>query len=121
MAFQIILSLLILVAIFRLCAQFYKKYINSFFFLFFFIVWSLILFLIWNTGLLNRIGRLLGIERGATILIYMALFFLFYYVFVTVIRFYKIEQDIDRMVRKDAVEDFLKRYDLKHDDRKGPS
>lgn len=110
MGLQIIMSLLIFAAIFRLCVQFYKKHVHLFFFLFFLMIWCFVLFLSWDNTLLNRMGYVLGIDRGATALVYLALFFLFYYVFVTIVRFYKIEQDIDKLVRKGAVEDFLKRY-----------
>lgn len=79
-------------------------------------VWCVILFLNWNIGILNRLGNLLGIEHGATALVYVALFFLFYYVSASIIMFYRIEQEIDKLVKKDAVKDFVKRHGL---DRKG--
>jgi len=113
MGFQIILSGLILVALIRLSVQFYKKHINSFVLLFFLAIWGVVLFLTWNAGLLNKFGRLLGIERGATILVYIGLFMLFYYVFVSMLKFYKLEQNIDKLVKKDAIRNFLERYNLK--------
>lgn len=112
MGFQIILSLLIVVAIIRLFVQFYKKHINFFFFFFFLTVWSMVLFLNWNNPLLNRLGSFLGIKRGATILVYIGLFLLFYFAFVSIIRFYELEQDVNKLVKKDAIDDFLKRYNI---------
>lgn len=113
MGFQILFTFVILLAILRLCIQFYKKSINSFFFLFFFIVWCIAIFLTWNVELLNNLGHLLGIERGANILVYFSLLFLFYYAFVTIIRLYKIEQEINILVKKDAVEDYFKNKQIK--------
>lgn len=114
MGFQIILTLLISVAIIRLIIQFYEKRINSFFLFFFLIIWSSIIFLSWNISFLNKIGGLLGIQRGATVLVYIGLFLLFYYVFVSIIRFYIIEQDINKLVRKSSVDEFLKKYNIKN-------
>lgn len=112
MGFQILLSLLVLIVIIRLFVQYRGRHINFFFFLFFLIVWLLVLFFNWNNSLLNKIGNMLGLERGVDILIYTALFLLFYYVFVSIIRFYKLEHEINKLVRKDAINDFLKRYNI---------
>lgn len=117
MGFQIIWSILIVFAVYRLMVQFRGKRIDLLSFLFFLLVWSLVFFLNWNNKLLNKFGHLLGIERGATILVYIALFLLFYYVFASMIRFHKLEQDINRLVKKDAVESFLKKYNLRLDDK----
>lgn len=111
--FQMFLSLLVIIAIIRLIVQYYKKHINTFFFLFFLAVWCLVFFLNWNNAILNKFGHLLGIERGATILVYIGLLLLSYSVFVGIIKFYKVEQDIDKLVQKDAVNGFLKRYGTK--------
>lgn len=109
MGFKILFSLVIFLVIIKLWVQFYKKHINSLFFLFFFMIWCTTIFLTWNAEFLNKIGHFLGIERGATILVYFSLLFLFYCVFVTIIRFYRIEQEINTLVKKDAVDDYFKR------------
>lgn len=118
MGFQILWSVLIIFAIVRLFTQFHKKHISLFSFLFFLLAWGLVLLLNWNNALLNRFGHMLGIERGATVLVYVALFMLFYYVFISMIKFHKLEQEISKLVRKDAVSDFTKRHDIKNDDAK---
>lgn len=112
MGFQILLSLLVFIVVIRLFVQFRKKHINFFFFFFFLMVWLLVLFFNWNNNLLNKIGNTLGLERGVDFLVYTALFLLFYYVFVSIIRFYRLEQEINKLVRKDAINDFLKRYNI---------
>lgn len=114
MWFQVSLSLLVLVAVIRLFVQFKKRHINLFTFSFFLIVWLSVLFLNWNNSPLNKIGKLLGLERGADILVYVGLFLLFYYVFVSTIKFYKLEQDINKLVRRDAIEDFCKKYNIEN-------
>ncbi len=113
MGFQILLSIFIVIGIIRLTVQFYKKQINSFFFIFFLLIWSVVLFFNWNNALLNKMGRVLGIDRGATVLVYAGLFLLFYHAFVSTIRFYELERNIDKLVRKDAVRDFVHRYGIK--------
>lgn len=116
MGFQILWSVLIIFVIVRLFAQFHKKHITLFPFLFFLLAWGIVLFLNWNNALLNRLGHMLGIERGATILVYTALSILFYYVFISMMKFHKLEQEISRLVKKDAVGDFAKRYGIKNGD-----
>jgi len=118
MGFQILWSTLIVFAIIRLLIQFHKKHISLFSFSFFLLAWSLVLLLNWNNALLNKIGHILGIERGATVLVYVALFILFYYVFISMVRFRKIEQDIDKLARKSAIESFLKSYNTDLTDKK---
>lgn len=112
MVFQVLLSLLIFIAIVRLFIQLRKKHINLFFFFFFLIIWSLVMFFNWNNILLNKIGKILGVERGVDILVYTALFLLFYYVFVSIIRFYKLEHEINMLVKRDAIRDFEERYNI---------
>lgn len=113
MGFQIIFSLLIIFAVLRSIDQFRRKRIRPFFFFFFLVVWCLVFFLNWNNPLLNRIGHQLGIERGATILVYLALFLLFYYAAISISNFYKIERDIRQLIKKNSIEDFLKKYNEK--------
>lgn len=110
MNFQIILSLLIIFAIIRLFFQLLKKHINLVEFLFFISAWLIVFFFNWNNDILNKIGKLFGVEKGASVLVYISLFFLFYYVFVSIVKFYRIEREINKLVRKDAVGDFLRRY-----------
>lgn len=110
MNFQIILTIFVSIALLRLCIQFWKKNINLFTFFFFLVVWSVVLFFNWNNTFLNKLGSLLGLEHGASLLVYIALFLLFYYVFVSLIKLHKIEQEISKLVKKDAVNEFLKKH-----------
>ena len=110
MGFQIILSTLIFLVIIRLCAQFYKGRIAAALFLFFLWIWGMSLILIWNIKFLNKIAHSLGLYQGVNILIYCGLFLLFYLAYLGVLKFYKLEQDINKLVRKSAIDDFLKRH-----------
>jgi len=98
--------------------QFYKKHINAFSFFFFLTAWAFVLFLNWNNAFVRKIGDLLGKREGARILVYAALFLLFYYVFISAIKFYKLEQNINTLIRKEAINDFLKRYNIKDKSQK---
>lgn len=112
MRFQIILSVFICIALVRLWIQFKKRRIGIFYFLFFLIVWLSIFFLTWNNAFLNKIGKLIGLDRGAFFLIYIGLTFLFYYVFVSTIKFYQMEKKINALIRSYALDDFCKRYKI---------
>lgn len=112
MRFQIILSIFICIALARLLIQFKKRRIGIFYFLFFLSVWLSIFFLTWNNAFLNKIGKLIGLDRGAFFLIYIGLAFLFYYVFVSTVRFYQLEKKINVLIRNYAIDDFLKRHSV---------
>jgi len=98
--------------------QFYKKHINAFSFFFFLTVWAFALFLNWDNAFIRKMGDLLGKREGARILVYAALFLLFYYVFISAMKFYKLEQDINTLIRKEAMNDFLKRYSIRNKSQK---
>jgi len=112
MVLQVILSLLILVAAIRLLAHFYKKRISLLFLIFFLTIWCLVLFLNWNSLLLNRFSDFLGIGRGAITLAFIGFFMLLYYVFVSLVRFYELEQEINKLARRDAIDDFMRHHDI---------
>lgn len=110
MGFQIILSVLIIIAIIKLTIRFYKREINRFYFILFLTIWSLIFLLDLNNSFVKKIGYVLGMQTGANVLVYIGMFLLFYYVFVSEVKFYKMERDIHELVKKNAKEDFMNRY-----------
>lgn len=116
MGFQIIFTILTVFALIRLCVQFRKKSVKLSYYIAFTVIWIMVCILSWNVKYLNEIGRLLGVDRGATILVYIALSLLFYFVAICIARFYKIERDIDRIIRREAVGEFLKKYPGKKTD-----
>lgn len=113
MGFQIILSVLIFIAIIKLCTQFFKRHMDLVTFSFFLACWILGFFLIWSMRFLNKIGDLLGLAYGVNILVYSGIFLIFYCLFIGALKIYKLEKDIGKMVKKETLKDFIGRYNLK--------
>jgi len=53
--------------------------------------------------LMSRLARLFGVGRGVDIIIYLALILLFYLMFKINIRMERIEQDITKIVKEEAL------------------
>ena len=113
MGFQALLSILIIFAITRLFIQFYRKHITTLLFAFSLGIWISVFLLNLNNDAVQMLGRFLGINDGVRVLIYIALFLLFYYAILSAVRFHEIEKKIDILVKKDAVDSFSKKYKLK--------
>ncbi|MBU4360244.1 DUF2304 domain-containing protein [Candidatus Parcubacteria bacterium] len=103
MLIQILLSFFILFVVFKLFLRFRKKTLQSIAFLIWLIFWLLALIAVWVPGLLTQIANLLGIGRGADLIFYISLLIIFYLIFRIYIKFEKIEKDITKIVRKDAL------------------
>lgn len=112
MGFQALLSALIIFAIARLFIQFHRKHITTLFFTFSLAIWVGVFFLNLNNSVVQMVGHFLGINDGVRVIIYIALFLLFYYAILGAVRFHEIEKKIDILVKKDAVDSFSKKYKL---------
>ncbi|MBP7087934.1 MAG: DUF2304 domain-containing protein [Candidatus Omnitrophica bacterium] len=110
MGFQALLSVLIIFAIIRLFIQFHRKHITALLFIFSLVMWMGVFFLNLNNDIVQMIGHFLGINDGVRVIIYIAIFLLFYYVVVSAVKFHEIEKKIDLLVKKDAVDSFAKKY-----------
>lgn len=68
--------------------------------------WLVAVGVLWIPDSTTRIANLLGIGRGADLILYAGLTVLFYMIFRVYVRLEKIERDITKIVRKEAIDEF---------------
>ena len=95
MLIQILISLFALFAIISLIKT--KKYLWSIF-------WLVGGAIVWWPNLTNIIATNLGIGRGADLIFYISIILLFYLIFKIYIKIEKIERNITKLTRKDALD-----------------
>lgn len=67
--------------------------------------WLLIIGATLSPRTTDEIARYVGVERGADLLVYLSVIFLFFLVFKIFVQIHKIEQDITKIIRKIALEE----------------
>ena len=102
---QILLSLLILFIIYRLIRGFFVKKIEKVEFIEWLCFWLVALLVVLWPGVANWAARILGIGRGADVIIYFALIVIFYFIFSFTRKIRSIERNIAKIVRQMALSD----------------
>jgi len=95
MIIQILISLFALFALINVIKT--KKYLWSIF-------WLAGGLIVWWPNLTNIIATNLGIGRGADLIFYISIILLFYLIFKIYIKIEKIERNITKLTRKDALD-----------------
>jgi len=108
MLIQITLLLFILFVFSRIILQFRKRIITLKETIFWIFFWVLVALAVIFPKTTDLFAKTLGVGRGADLLIYLAVIFLFYLVFRVFIRIEKIERNITKIVRKIALDEKLK-------------
>ena len=96
MFIQILLTIFIAFAIIKLIFRF------NFWWLIF---WIIAVVAVWVPDFLTKIANILGIGRGADLVLYVSVVAVFYLIFKIYVRFEKIERNITKIVRKDSLEE----------------
>jgi len=96
MFIQILLTIFIAFAIIRLISRF------NFWWLIF---WIIAVVAVWVPDFLTKIANILGIGRGADLVLYVSVVAVFYLIFKIYVRLEKIERNITKIVRKDSLEE----------------
>ena len=96
MFIQILLTIFIAFAIIKLIFRF------NFWWLFF---WIIAIIAVWVPDFLTKIANILGIGRGADLVLYVSVVAVFYLIFKIYVRLEKIERNITKIVRKDSLEE----------------
>jgi len=102
---QLILSLFLLFAASRVYFRFKEGTINLGAFLFWIGIWVLAFFSIFSSGFSSYWAQLLGVGRGADVLIYISIALLFYLIFRTNVMIENLREEISRLVREIALKD----------------
>ena len=100
---QIFGIIVIVFSLVMVLIRFFRRHINFREFTLWGIFWILLIILIIFPDLMTRLAHLFGVTRGVDILSYPALILLFYLIFKINIRLEKIEQDITKIVKEEAL------------------
>lgn len=100
---QILLSLFLLFALSRVFLRFRDKAIGIGQFLFWCGLWGLAFFTIFYPDFSNYWAKVLGIGRGADVILYASVIALFYLIFRLHVRMEDLQHDITRLVREIAL------------------
>lgn len=103
---QIVIFLFVLVVVFKLIKRLRTKDISMPIFLLWLLFWIGAAAITWKTVILDRLADLVGVGRGADLVIYCSLLILFYLIFRIFVRLDKIEKRISEIVRRAAKNDY---------------
>ncbi len=106
---QIILILFIFFAVSRVFLRFKDGSIGLVAFLFWALLFTMATIGVVSPGLTTKTARLLGIGRGADVVIYFSLILLFYMIFRTNVLIENLHQEITKIIREIALKDQEKR------------
>ena len=102
---QILLSIFLLFAVSRVWLGFKNRTISLPGFLFWLIVWILAVIGILEPSFTTYIANLVGIGRGADVVVYTSIVLLFYLIFRTQVMLEDIRHEITKLVREIALRD----------------
>lgn len=105
MLIQLILILIILAIIFHSLSQWRSRKIGRLAFGLWLLLWLAALIIVVFPKLTSWLANLVGIGRGADLVIYLALIAAFYLLFKLLMRLEKMEKDISKIVRTLALRD----------------
>ena len=102
---QVLVILFCLFAIWRVISKFKRQELKVSEFLMWLIFWLAVGVAFVMPESLTRLANLLGIGRGADLVLYVAVVVVFYLMFRIFVRLEKMERDITKVVRKDAIKE----------------
>lgn len=106
---QIIVTLFVLLILFKLFKQRQVGKLPLINFIIWFLLWLAVLVVFWQPESASYLANLLGIGRGADLIVYLSIIVIFYLLFRIFIRLNKIEEDITKLTRDDAINHAKKR------------
>lgn len=104
MLIQIIVSIFLILVIFKTINRYQKKELSFKELLAWLIVWVGTGFIFWFPQHTTKIANILGIGRGADLITYAAIIILAYLVFRIFIHLDRIEKNITKLTREDALD-----------------
>lgn len=103
MLIQIILIFFALYALTRVVARYKKEQTPIGELLLWFMIWFGVIFVALFPDFADLLAHVVGVGRGADMIVYLSLSVLFYLVFKIVGRLYRMERDITKLVRHVAI------------------
>jgi small membrane protein len=105
MLIQIIISLFALFAILNLFGKKKKRPMKWAEFLSWLLFWAAAIVAVWIPNFLTKLANFFGIGRGADLVLYVGLVAVFYFIFRIYVRIEKMESNITKIVRDEALDD----------------
>lgn len=106
MLIQFILVIIISIIIWRLALRLKSKEINAKQFAGWLFIWLVTLaVVIWPNSTV-WLANLVGVGRGSDLVIYLAVIFIVYVLFRILLRIEKLEKNLTKLVREDAINDY---------------
>ncbi|MBT6691473.1 DUF2304 family protein [Candidatus Parcubacteria bacterium] len=106
---QSVVTLFIIVILFKLFRQRQSGKLSLGAFIFWFILWLLVAVVFWQPETTSYMANRLGIGRGADLAVYLSILAIFYLLFRIFVRLNKIDAEITKVVRKDAIKNVEKK------------
>ncbi len=103
MYLQILITLFIVFILYKLFRQKQNNKISYIAFSIWFLLWLVVLVVFWQPESASYLANILGIGRGADLAIYLSVIAIFYLLFRIFIRLNKIDSEITKLSRKDAL------------------
>ena len=106
---QILVTIFIIIILYKLFKQRQGGKISLWAFIFWFVLWLLVAVVFWQPETTSYVANRLGIGRGADLAVYLSILAIFYLLFRIFVRLNKIDAEITKVVRKDAIKNVEKR------------
>ena len=110
---QIILSLFIIFVVSAIIFKYKRKEITVREFIFWLFFWALALAAVVSPQSTDKIAEIVGVVRGADLLVYISIFILIFIIFKVFVKLEKIERNITKIVRKIALDEEKNKQDKK--------
>lgn len=100
---QSLITLFIVGILFKLIKQRQSDKISVTGFVIWCVLWLIVLIVFWQPDTTTYLANFLGIGRGADLAVYVSIVAIFYLLFRIYVRLSKIESEITKVVRDDAI------------------
>lgn len=102
---QIILALFVFFVVFNVIFKYKKKEIAAQEFIFWIFFWALVLTAVIYPRATDKIARIVGVGRGADLLVYLSILVLFFIVFKIFVKLERVEKNITKIIRAIALDE----------------
>jgi len=109
MLIQVIISIFVIFALSRVVIRYTKKDIKQAEFVSWLVFWVLAIVAVWVPDFLTHLANLVGIGRGADLVLYVSVVIVFYFIFRIILRLEKIERNITKLTRQKAISEAVKK------------
>jgi len=102
---QIIITLFVLIVVFRLTKKYKENILKTSEFIGWLIIWIIVVVVFWLPQTTSYLAFLLGIGRGVDLAVYLAIILIFYLIFRVYLKIDKQQKEITKIVRYLALDE----------------